>query len=156
MSSPEIHLPQGYSLDTAPELEEIVGLLYCNVSDWVFRQHYTTRYRNERANHAQAGISFLSFGVRDVASSDLIGIGEIALQADHVGHLANLTVHPAHRRQGIGRCILDARVEEADRRGIALTTQLSYMNPMAKYYREIGFVGPMAPGSLLRRPARST
>lgn len=122
MSSPEIHLPQGYSLDTAPELEEIVGLLYYNVSDWVFRQYYTTRYRNERANHAQAGITFLSFGVRGVTSSDLIGIGEIILQAD--------------------------------RRGIALTTQLSYTNHI-DYYREIGFERNMASGSLLSRPAQS-
>ncbi|MBI3001676.1 MAG: ribosomal protein S18-alanine N-acetyltransferase [Deltaproteobacteria bacterium] len=54
----------------------------------------------------------------------------------------NLAVHPAHRRQGIGRALLRAVIEEARREGLQrITLEVRKSNEAAqRLYQSLGFV----------------
>lgn len=50
-----------------------------------------------------------------------MGYGVLWMQVDEA-HIANLAVHPQHRRRGIGRALLRALLLEARRRSAAFVT----------------------------------
>lgn len=54
----------------------------------------------------------------------------------------NLAVHPAYRRRGIGRALLQAVIEEAKRRGsVGVTLEVRTSNEAAqRLYQSLGFV----------------
>ncbi len=51
----------------------------------------------------------------------VVGYGVLWMQVDEA-HIANLAVHPQHRRRGIGRALLRALLLEARRRSAAFVT----------------------------------
>lgn len=58
------------------------------------------------------------------------------------GHITNLAVHPAFRRRGVGRQLIEALTMESTRRGIRhLTLEVRKSNiPAQELYKEMGFV----------------
>ncbi|MEE6390258.1 GNAT family N-acetyltransferase [Microbacterium paraoxydans] len=63
------------------------------------------------------------------------------LEVDDQAHLEQLSVHPEHGRQGIGRALVLAAQEEARRRGYSRLTLRTYADVPwnAPFYRRCGF-----------------
>lgn len=81
----------------------------------------------------------------------LAGVGFLAGNLRHAV-LCDFVVNPEHRGQGIGRAILNRRINIADALKIPyLYTELAPTNKLTKYYEELGFV---ATGHAYTRAAR--
>jgi ribosomal protein S18 acetylase RimI-like enzyme len=79
-------------------------------------------------------------GIRD-SSETLVGIGFLAGNLRHAV-LCDFCVHPAHRGKGLGKALLDARLEKADELAIPyLYASVSAENTLRKYYEAKGFGG---------------
>jgi len=72
-----------------------------------------------------------------IAGGQVIGYLVAWFILDEV-HLGNLAVHSAHRRRGIGRCLVEHLIEQAERRGaslISLEVRAGNRAAMALYAR---------------------
>ena len=58
------------------------------------------------------------------------------------GHITNLAVHPAYRRRGIGRLLLNSRIQTVKKQGLRrFTLEVRRSNLAAqKLYAEFGFI----------------
>ena len=65
----------------------------------------------------------------------------LALVVDGAGHLEQVTVHPDHGRQGIGRLLIDAVAAWARARGYSALTLMTFRDVPwnGPYYRRLGF-----------------
>ncbi len=83
-----------------------------------------------------------------VADKDDTPIAWVGVEVlDNAAHIAQLSVHPAHARQGIGAQLLDhvqAWAAEHDLTALTLTTfrRIPWNEP---YYRRLGFTEPAHP-----------
>ena len=75
-----------------------------------------------------------------VADGKAVGYAGMWLVCDE-GHITNIAVHPAYRRQGAGRMLLAALLAEGERRDLALLTlEVRKSNaPAISLYRSLGF-----------------
>jgi GNAT superfamily N-acetyltransferase len=83
--------------------------------------------------------SLITVGVKD-ASGILVGVGFLAGSIRHA-ILCDLTVHPEHQRRGIGRAIINQRINmiyELEVRYVY--ADISDTNTLHKYYLTLGFV----------------
>jgi GNAT superfamily N-acetyltransferase len=78
-------------------------------------------------------------GVRTTEGA-LIGYGRL-LYKDGRGELLDFMVDPGHRRQGIGKAIIDTRIAMAETSGVTslYIPRLAETNTVASYYLEKGF-----------------
>jgi GNAT superfamily N-acetyltransferase len=112
-----------------------------------------------------AGASFRELGMADVADDDPPTVAElgayqedgrawvVADAADHPvayllvqvldgsAHIDQVSVHPSHARQGLGRGLLDAVAAWAAQRGLSALTLTTFANVPwnAPYYERLGF-----------------
>jgi GNAT superfamily N-acetyltransferase len=112
-----------------------------------------------------AGAAFLDLGMAAVADEDPLSVAELAAcqedgrvwvatdRADRpVGyilvevvdgnaHIEQVSVHPDHARQGLGRALLDAADRWASQRGLAALTLTTYAEVPwnGPYYARLGF-----------------
>jgi len=112
-----------------------------------------------------AGAAFRDLGMAAVADADPLSMGELTrFQADGRawvvadeadlpvayllvevvdgnGHVEQVSVHPDHARQGLGRTLLDAADRWALRRGLSALTLTTYADVPwnAPYYARLGF-----------------
>lgn len=94
--------------------------------------------------------SIATVGVRD-GGDTLVGIGFLAGKPRHAV-LCDFIVHPEHQGRGIGKAILNRRVNIADDMHIPyLYTELAPTNQLRRHYEELGFI---ATGHAYTRAAR--
>ena len=74
------------------------------------------------------------------ADGKVVAYGGMLIAVDE-GQVTNVAVHPAHRRQGLGRRIVEAFVKEARRRGLVqISLEVRASNIAAiRLYEEMGF-----------------
>jgi ribosomal protein S18 acetylase RimI-like enzyme len=70
--------------------------------------------------------------------------------------VVDIALLPAHRRQGVGRQLLQDLIDESDALGIALGLHVEKNNPILDFYRHLGFVTEADRGVYwyMCRPAR--
>ncbi len=68
---------------------------------------------------------------------------------DGCGHLEQVSVHPAHGRQGLGRMLIQTVIDWAEARGLPAITLLTFRDVPwnGPYYASLGF-GPLADAEL--------
>jgi ribosomal protein S18 acetylase RimI-like enzyme len=99
---------------------------------------YNLDLGNIWANYVAEGHTFV------VAESggELIGTGALLLLEEQVGQLVRMSVHPAHRRAGLGRALVQHLLEKADERKlrkVIVETNLDWWDAIG-LYRSCGFV----------------
>jgi len=123
-------LPEDYTYASALTAEEVIDLR--SKSGWGTEKN--TELWQRVINDSIAAI-----GVRD-DTSELVGVGFLAGNPRHVV-LCDFIVNPDHRGIGLGRAILNKRVNLADQLEIPyLYTNLAPTNRLQTYYEELGFV----------------
>ena len=80
--------------------------------------------------------------------------GGMMIAADE-GQVTNVAVHPAYRRQGLGRSIVEAFASEAKRRGLVqISLEVRASNTAAiRLYEEMGFATAGVRRHFYRNPA---
>lgn len=141
MSQLSDQLPDGYKYTSSLSGEEVVDLR--SESGWGTE-------KNTELWQRVIDESIASTGVRD-ETSKLVGVGFLAGNARHAV-LCDFIVSPDHRGKGLGRAILNKRVNLADELEIPyLYTELAPTNSLKTYYEELGFI---ATGHAYTRAAR--
>lgn len=123
-------LPDGYiyAFDVSPE--EIIHLR--TSSDWGTET-------NKELWQSVIDDSIATVGVRDEAEA-LASVGFLAGNLRHAV-LCDFLVGPEHRGKGIGRAVLNRRMNIASELSIPyLYTELAPTNNLRTYYQELGFV----------------
>ncbi len=133
-----VALPDGYQYADTIVPEDGARLL---------REHYpglprfvTQSWISGDAVESHESIDILYVGVEHLPGKQLVGIGRLAYR-EYVGILSSFVVDIDHRCQGVGRAIVDARIDLADRLGIVLLQmpRLATTNTLRSYYLEKGF-----------------
>ena len=134
-------LPEGYAYASALTADEVVSLR--SESGWGTEKNIELWQR-------VIDESIAAVGVRD-GTSKLVGVGFLAGNSRHAV-LCDFIVSPDHREKGLGRAILNKRVNLADELEIPyLYTELAPTNRLKTHYEELGFV---ATGHAYTRAAR--
>lgn len=134
-------LPDGYEYASSLSGEEVVDLRL--ESGWGTE-------KNTELWQRVIDESIASTGVRD-ETDKLVGVGFLAGNSRHAV-LCDFIVSPDHRGKGLGRAILNRRVNVADERGIPyLYTELAPTNNLKTHYEALGFI---ATGHAYVRAAR--
>ena len=129
-------LPRGYSFAKPSDInaDEAVSLFRASELMPSHPSDYTTL--QEWDELIQESIEVV--GVRD-RDKILVGIGFLTGDLKQ-GALANLSVHPRHRHQGLGRAIVSERIRIADKLDIPkIDTLLIPTNNLRQFYVELGF-----------------
>jgi GNAT superfamily N-acetyltransferase len=90
---------------------------------------------------ARASMSGFVLVVAETIDGDAVGFVHV-LESDGIAHLEQLSVLPAHGRQGLGRALVEAATTEAARRGYERITLRTYADVLwnAPFYSTCGFV----------------
>ncbi len=104
----------------------------------------------ERAS--SPGFVLIAESASDPATAHPIGFVQV-LEIDGYAHLEQLSVLPSHGRQGIGRQLVAAALDEARRRGYAQVTLRTFADVPwnAPFYASCGFVESAADSEFHRR-----
>lgn len=81
-----------------------------------------------------------AFGVACLQNGGVLAYGGVLIAVDE-GQVTNIAVHPDHRRQGLGRAVLTALIEDAKAKGLvqlSLEARVSNVAAIA-LYESMGF-----------------
>lgn len=133
MAASHIHAPDGYVFAEPGTIEYgEYAAVYRHGAGW--------EPPSERAWDGWQRHGSMIIGVRQEDTSKLVGTGSLQPLGSRM-FLSNLVVVADHRGRGIGKSLVDARVELADNLGIETTrTSLSAFNTIQEYYAAHGFV----------------
>jgi ribosomal protein S18 acetylase RimI-like enzyme len=127
-------LPEGYQYAGKIKAKELASLM--QEVGWPAT---TPSLRRDRRVWGSKGISTFEVGVRD-KSGKLVGYGALFHKGKD-GELGNFVVSPDHQGQGIGKVIIDERLEMAEQTGLTSLYMpfLDQTNTLRSYYEEKGF-----------------
>ncbi len=77
----------------------------------------------------------------------LIAFGYITGPGIEHGYMEDIMVHPAYQKQGIGKALVQALLQEAKNRKIAMVT-VTYQEKHSLFYQDSGFTP--CPGGIWR------
>ncbi len=129
-------------VETMREIERAAGRLFSEIG------------MDDIAAHAPPESVILGAYVRDrrawVATVNDQPVGYILVDVvDGSGHLEQVSVHPAHGRQGLGRMLIQRVADWAEARGLPAITLLTFRDVPwnGPYYASLGF-GPLSDAEL--------
>lgn len=109
--SGRIELPEGIAI--VPMTEAVLDQVAA-IEDQSFPDPWPRRFFHEELTRSDPAYARVA-----IAGGQVSGYLVAWFILDEV-HLGNLAVHPAHRRRGIGRCLLEHLIEQAERGGASL------------------------------------
>ena len=145
---PVNELPPEYTFTDEVDLKELAVLLAVCFPD---ERTSSADIGIERARRMQYDDTIIDVGV--TYADALIGYGRVVYDySKSNGNLTDFAVHKAHRRQGIGKAIIDRRVERADAAQVKrlYIPRLQHTNKLESYYIERHGFAPDRNGSYQR------
>lgn len=142
-----VQAPSGYHYTDTLGGEDAVRLLHDHyplpdqtLEDW---QYHT-------ADFMRSGGTLIYVGIAEDETDKLVGMGALS-RLWNQGVLSNFVVDAEHRGKGIGKAIVDERLEIADRIGVTLLQipRLEDTNTLRGYYAGRGFL-QSASGQFIR------
>ena len=146
-------LPEGYTYDDSGVIsfEEIAALTKLAMPDDA-EDYDVAGVKDYHISLLMKDISTITTGVRS-QNGQLVGFSRLSYKGSH-GELGDFMVDPNHQSRGIGKAMIDTRLNYAEAAGVT-SLYMPYLEPtntLRSYYYEKGFFEYIPDGPVMRGP----